>query len=184
MANAEYVKGRAHSEELWAEVRRAVEAGETFRNVEKLYGIGYATVSKRAKREGWLVIGGGRLEREEERARRSTEESGKVAEIVKAEAEAIREVKLELVNYGERMRGVGLRTKRKMVEMVERTLAEVEEGKLSTKDRASVLRDLAAVGKVLHRWDRESVEEEVERGRRGAINLGLIRVPPELLRGE
>jgi hypothetical protein len=148
-------------------VRRAIEAGESFRNVEKLYGIGYSTVSKRAKREGWLVVGGKVEQRVEERTRRNTEQAREVASLVRAEAQAVKEVRLELVGFGERLRGVGLRTKRKMVEMVEGTLKELEEAKLSTKDRASVLRDLAAVGKVLHRWDRESPEEERERNRRG-----------------
>jgi hypothetical protein len=60
-------------------------------------------------------------------------------------------VRVELASYGERMRMVGLRTKRKLAELAERTLNEVEKGKLSAKDRASVLRDLAAVGKMLHR---------------------------------
>ena len=41
--------------------------------------------------------------------------------------------------------------------------------------------DLATVGRLLHRWDRESEEEARERMRRGAINLELIRTPPELL---
>jgi hypothetical protein len=114
----------------------------------------------------------------------SVERARSKVELLRQEKEAIKEVKMELESYGERMRVVGVRTKRLIAEMAERTLREVEEGKLSAKDRASVLRDLAAVGKLLHRWDRESPEEERERARHGAINLELMRVPPERLSGD
>lgn len=71
-----------------------------------------------------------------------------------------------------------------MVELVESTLKELEGSGLNAREKASVLRDLAAAGKMLHQWDRESPEDERERARRGAINLELMRVLPELLSGE
>jgi transposase len=105
------------------------------------------------------------------------------AGLVRVEVEAVKEVGVELASYGERMRMVGLRTKRKIAELTEQTLKEVEEGELSARERASVLRDLATVGRLLHRWDREGPEEAAERARRGVINLDLIQRAPELLSG-
>ena len=80
------------------------------------------------------------------------------------------------------MRMVRLRTRRLMVE---RTLNEVEGGGLSVRKKAMVLKDLAATSRLLHRWDREAVEEKRERmWTRQAINPALMAVPPEQLSGD
>jgi hypothetical protein len=181
--------------EEWRLVREGVEReGLSLRGAAEKHRISFGTIVYRARVEGWkLSARNGRpreLQRQLEAERtaaqvfESVERARSKVELLRQEKEAIKEVKIELESYGERMRVVGVRTKRLIAEMAERTLREVEEAKLSAKDRASVLRDLAAVGKLLHRWDRESPEEERERSRRGAINLELMRVPPELLSGD
>jgi hypothetical protein len=155
-----------HAKVNWHQVRSELLKGMTVGELSALYGIAEQTIWNRAHTEKW--------------------ELGKAkAAILRevAEGKEGREIEVEVERLGGRMMASSLRSKVMMAEEVEWILRRLREaGGMNELTKSRCLAALAQVCEKVHRWSSEPSSEELSRLKTAAVNLTLIRTPPERLR--
>jgi hypothetical protein len=175
------VSGRAecfkpkYTAQQWRSVKADIfEKGMPVEAAAKKHGMVPRGVQARATREGWAISEHRALERS--RAKLGLAEPLRLERALALGQ--VKEVELELAEHGERLRKCGVRTRLRIAELVEAGLEGLKGARgVSIVAYSRALAALAAVGKIIHGWDREPVPEPM-----GAINLPLMRMTPALLR--
>jgi hypothetical protein len=163
-----------YTREQWEAIRSDIRRGQSIPQVAKKYGMPHTTIYSRAQREKWGIAEMRCIERGRRRLGKAPERRLYEA-LAKVE---VKEVELELAENGERLRKCGVRTRVRIAEMVEVGLERLSGAVgLSEVCYSRALAALAAVGKIIHGWDREPVPEPM-----GAVNLPLMRMTPAQLR--
>jgi hypothetical protein len=159
---------------VWEKVREDIRRGQSIPSVAKKYGMPHTTIYSRAQREKWGISELRCIERGRGRLGKAPERR-----LVQALANVqVKEIEVELADNGERLRKCGLRTRVTIAELVEAGLEGLKSARgLSIVGYSRALAAFAAVGRIIHGWDREPVPEPW-----GAINLPLMRMTPEQMR--